>query len=228
VITDGRGALPTVWAHDSSGRNIAFQGGSMFEFMIRDVFLNTAVLYTILYLVAKHEADYSFARVAMVTAVTSLGAFLIQIFLFEMIGWFTIGLVFLLTAAMIMTFCWVRLWKTVIVVTLFCAFHFGIEISVDDIQEHFFPDDSEDVDSAQTSAIDMAEIEASWEAAKKTLVLSGTISAGNGDFTAMVNGEVVDVNDTVSVRVKKKTYQWRVHSISKHDIKYERLGIQPK
>ena len=74
----------------------------------------------------------------------------------------------------------------------------------------------------------MAEIEASWEAAKKTLVLSGTISAGNGNFTAMVNGEVLDVNDTVSVRVKKKTYQWRVHAISKHDIEYERLGIQPK
>ncbi len=113
----------------------------MFEFMIGDVFLNAAILCVILYLVAKHEAEYSFARVAMVTTVTSLGAFLIQIFLFEMIGWFTIGLVFLLTAAMIMMFCWVRLWKTVIVVTLFCAFHFGLEITADDIQEHFFPDE---------------------------------------------------------------------------------------
>jgi hypothetical protein len=204
----------------------------MFEFMIRDVFLNTAVLYTILYLVAKHEADYSFAKVAMVTAVTSLGAFLIQIFLFEMIGWFTIGLVFLLTAAMIMTFCWVRLWKTVIVVTLFCLFHVGIEIGVDGVQEHFFPDNSEGADSTQTStqtnAISVAKIETGWEAAKKMLLLSGTMSAGNGDFTAMVNGEVLEVNDTVSARVKTKTYQWRVRAISKHDIKYERLGIQPK
>ena len=204
----------------------------MFEFMIGDAFLNAAILCAILYLVAKHEADYSFAKVAMVTAVTGLGAFLIQLFLFDMIGWFTIGLVFLLTAAMIMTFCWVRLWKTVIVVTLFCLFHVGIEIGVDGVQEHFFPDDSEGADStqtsAQTSAIDVAEIETGWEAAKATLVLSGTMSAGNGEFTAMVNGEVLEVNDTVSARVKTKTYQWRVRAISKHDIKYERLGIQPK
>ena len=204
----------------------------MFEFMIGDVFLNAAILCAILYLVAKHEADYSFAKVAMVTAVTGLGAFLIQIFLFEMIGWYTIGLVFLLTAAMIMTFCWVRLWKTVIVVTLFCAFHVGIQIGVDGVQEHCFPDDSKDANGTQRSAqrneIDMAKIESGWEAAKKTLVLSGTISAGNGDFSAMVNGEVLDVNDTVSVHVRTKTYQWRVHAISKHDIEYERLGIQPK
>jgi hypothetical protein len=200
----------------------------MFEFMIGDVFLNAAILCAILYLVAKHEADYSFAKVAMVTAVTGLGAFLIQIFLFDMIGWYTIGLVFLLTAAMIMTFCWVRLWKTVIVVTLFCAFHFGIQIGVDGVEQHFFPDNSEGVDSMQTSAISVAKIETGWEAAKKMLLLSGTMSAGNGEFTAMVNGEVLEVNDTVSVRVNTKTYQWRVHAISKHDIEYERLGIQPK
>ena len=41
----------------------------MFEFMIGDVFLNAAILCAILYLVAKHEADYIFAKVAMVTAV---------------------------------------------------------------------------------------------------------------------------------------------------------------
>ncbi len=47
----------------------------MFELMLIEIFVNAAVLRLILFLIAKHEADYSFSKVAMTTAGIGLQGF---------------------------------------------------------------------------------------------------------------------------------------------------------
>ncbi|MBT3191771.1 MAG: hypothetical protein HN341_04385 [Verrucomicrobia bacterium] len=201
----------------------------MLGFMLGDIFVSAAILCVILHLVAKHESDYSFAKVAMVTAAISLGGFLIQVFLFERIGWFTIGLVFVLAMFMIMTFCWVRFWKALLIVTLFCLFHTGIRVGIKGITGALFAGAQPQQQTPRSSRVsDLAASEAEWKEAREGLVLSGTMSSDLGGYTAMVNGEVVDVGDTVSIQDRKRTFLWRVHSISKHDIEYERIGTQSK
>ncbi len=202
----------------------------MLEFMIGDIFTNAAILCAILYLVARHEADYSFSKVAIVTAITGLGAFLIQMFLFEHIGWFTIVPVFVMTTAMIMIFCWVRLWKTLLVVTLFCLFHVAIIVGIDDIKTRFFPE-QEEVHATSDQHVGWVRAPgdkyAGWADARKALVKTGTLITEQGAYTAIVNGEVVDVNDTVTIHDKTRTYYWKVNAISKHDISYKQLNAQP-
>jgi len=190
----------------------------MLEFMLGDIFVNAAVLCLILYLVAKNEADYSFAKVAMVTAVIGLGSFLIQLFLLEKIGWLTIIPVFALATAMVMIFCWVRFWKTILVVVLFCLFHVGIKIGIEDIQRRLFP---EHVPVSNCKY-------AGWEEARMDLKLSGTLVSERGGYAAMINGEVFEEGDVVEHDDTDKTYQWKIHAITKHEIEYKQLGIVPK
>jgi hypothetical protein len=98
------------------------------------IFIEAAILCTILYIVAKHEADYSFAKVAMVTAAIGVGSFMIESFLWERLGWYTVIPVFAFTAAMLMAFCWITLWKAVIVIIFFTGFHVLLNVGVAKIQ----------------------------------------------------------------------------------------------
>lgn len=104
--------------------------------MILEVFIQAAVLCTILYVVARYEADYSFQKVAMVAAGIGLGNMLIQSLLQPHVP---VGLQSLLvipciifTAFMIMTFCWINVWKSVLVVLVFVGFqllsHLGMQV----------------------------------------------------------------------------------------------------
>ena len=96
------------------------------SFMILQVFMQAAVLCGILYAIAKYEADYSFQKVAMVAAGIALGNVLITALLQERIKpdlhWVLVFPCIAFTAVMIMTFCWVSLWKSVLVVVIFVLF----------------------------------------------------------------------------------------------------------
>jgi hypothetical protein len=106
----------------------------MITIIAAQIFIQAAVLCGILYVVARHEADYSFAKVAMVTAAIGVGSFIIESILWEKLGWFTVIPVLIFTAAMLMTFCWITLWKSVIVIVLFTGFHLLLNIGVAKLQ----------------------------------------------------------------------------------------------
>lgn len=95
----------------------------MLTLMLAQIFLEAFVLCIILYLVAKHEADYSFAKVAMVTGAVTAGSAIIEALAGEKLGPFTAIPVLAFIAFMLMTFCWITLKKSILVVLLFCTFH---------------------------------------------------------------------------------------------------------
>jgi hypothetical protein len=229
------------------------------SFMIGNITANALVLAALLYLIAKHEADYSYAKVMMVTAVIGLGSFVIQAFLFEKLGWFSMILVFAMATAMIMIFCWTTLWKTMLVVVLFCIIHVGLKIGFAMLQQMLIPSAADSAVDAPTAAETAAEaatppatqtnkpsflaritsrVKASgspgkskystWEEAKEALVLSATASNNRGGYAAMVNGEMLEVGDVVSVPDGTNVYRWRVQSISKHVIEYEQLSLDTR
>jgi hypothetical protein len=193
------------------------------NFIIADITSNAVILCLILYLVAKHEADYSFAKVAMVTAVIGLVAFLVQTFLFDKIGWFTMAVVFVLATALVKQFCWLRWGKTILVVVLFCACHVGLKIGMAMLKGE--PVEQSGV--VTKKSIDRNKYKG-WNDARKELVLSATMISDTGDYAAMVNGEIVEVGDIVSVPDDSIIYRWKVDKISKHAIEYIQLRIDTK
>jgi len=101
------------------------------------IFLEAGVLCLLLYLVARHEADYSFQKVAMVTAGITVGSLLLEGLLSEHIGNFTVLPVLGFVIVMLMTFCWVSFSKSIIVVVVFCCFHVGLAMGVSALQAYF-------------------------------------------------------------------------------------------
>lgn len=95
----------------------------MIALAVGQIIIEAAVLCLILRLIAKHEADYSFAKVAMVTGGMSLGSILIDALLSPHIGRFAILAVLAFIAFMLWTFCWTSFRKTVLVIAFFTAFH---------------------------------------------------------------------------------------------------------
>ncbi|MFH0879837.1 MAG: hypothetical protein V2A34_09005 [Lentisphaerota bacterium] len=109
----------------------------MFVGMLFDIFVNAFVLCGILFLVARHEADFEFAKVAMVSAFISLGNILLPGLLFLSLqqlglqgmpafGIWVAGSLLMITAFfifMIMKFCWVSFPKALLVLVLFMAFY---------------------------------------------------------------------------------------------------------
>jgi len=73
--------------------------------------------------VARHEADYSIAKVAMVVAGLTLGTFLISALAGPHIGKFTILVNLAFICFMLMTFCWITLRKSIVVVALYSCFY---------------------------------------------------------------------------------------------------------
>ena len=102
----------------------------MIEMMLAQVFLEAGALCLILYLVARHEADYSFAKVAMVTAGIIAGSLLLQALLMDYLGPWTVLPILAFVTFMVMTFCWVSFWKSVLVVILFAGFHALLTLGV--------------------------------------------------------------------------------------------------
>lgn len=54
--------------------------------------------------------------------------------------------------------------------------------------------------------------------------VSGIMKGGQGQFTAIVNGDVVSVGDTVIDRVGGETYRWRITGIGEDGVVFDPLG----
>jgi len=116
----------------------------MITIMAAQIFIQAGVLCLLLYLIAKHEADYSFTKVAMVTAGIMAGTLLLDALLSERLGWFSILPQLGFIAFMIMTFCWISFWKSIVVVLIFSALHVALALGVAAIDRKM----NETVDSA--------------------------------------------------------------------------------
>ena len=62
----------------------------MLTFLLAKIAIEALVMCLILYVVARHEADYSFQKVFMVAAGTSLGNVLIDVAFYKYLGAFVI------------------------------------------------------------------------------------------------------------------------------------------
>lgn len=98
----------------------------MFTIMFIGVMVKAALLCGLLYAVAKHEADYSFSKVAMVTAGLALGSMCIDGIVAPQLGIWTAIVHVAFICFMIMTFCWISFAKSLIVVGIYCAIHFAM------------------------------------------------------------------------------------------------------
>lgn len=111
----------------------------MMSFLIAEIFLKAAVLSLILYAFARHEADYSFQKVAMVTAGIALGGFWLEHFIpfflgrvasawlsaewIWILGWVcALAILTLFVAFMVKTFCWVSSRRAVGVALVYIVF----------------------------------------------------------------------------------------------------------
>lgn len=100
------------------------------DIMIVEIFLKAFVLCGLLYLVARNEADFDFAKVAMVTAGISIGTFFIDLLLQPHIGVLTFIPSIAFVMFMIMKFCWAPFWKALLVTFLYLVFNIALAIGV--------------------------------------------------------------------------------------------------
>ena len=67
----------------------------------------------------------------------------------------------------------------------------------------------------------------SWNEAMKKVVINGVSSRKNNEFFAVINGDVKQVGDTVSVRLGTSVYTWAVDDIeSPGSVKLRRLSVR--
>lgn len=102
----------------------------MITLMLAEIFLKAAVLCILLILFARHEADYSFQKVAVVTAAITLGSILLEAFGKATLGWLILIPLVAFILFMLTTFCWVRWWKALIITVLFLAFNIVLAYGV--------------------------------------------------------------------------------------------------
>ena len=108
------------------------------ELMVAEIFLKAFVLCGILFLVARHEADFAFNKVVLVTCGITLGLFAMEAFLAPALAGYmppvasaavTILVGASFVAFMVVRFCWVRVWKGIIITILFMAFSIGLSVA---------------------------------------------------------------------------------------------------
>lgn len=96
------------------------------EILAAKIFIEAAILCGLLRLIAKHEADCSYTKVVIVSAVMTTVNFFLLAILLPKIGFFVIIPIALFVSFMISTFCWVSKGKSIIIVTIYLAFHLGL------------------------------------------------------------------------------------------------------
>lgn len=110
----------------------------MMELMIGGIFLRALVLCGILFLVARHEADFAFSKVVLVTCGITLGSFAMEALLAPALAEYmpllaVAAVTFLVEAAfvtfMMVRFCWVRLWKGIAITLLFMGLRVGLNLA---------------------------------------------------------------------------------------------------
>ncbi|MFC1454053.1 hypothetical protein ACFLQL_02610 [Verrucomicrobiota bacterium] len=104
--------------------------------MLFEVFINAFLLLILLYIVARDEADFEFRKVMMVTAGIVLGTVILDGVLTKLIGAFTIIPIIAFVVFMVMKFCWVRFWRSLLIVIPFLIINSSISNSVASFQEN--------------------------------------------------------------------------------------------
>lgn len=67
-----------------------------------------------------------------------------------------------------------------------------------------------------------------WQGAERQIVIKGIIEGPGNSNAAVINGQVVQAGDVISVIFGPKTYKWKIVSItSKESIKFHRLSVGP-
>ena len=64
-----------------------------------------------------------------------------------------------------------------------------------------------------------------WDEALRTVSIKGIMSVGGGKFTAVVNDQIVNEEDTVSVVFEGRKYIWKVARISADGVKFQKLSV---
>lgn len=100
------------------------------DMMIVEIFLKAFVLCGLLYIVARNEADFEFAKVAMVTAGISLGTFFLDFLLQPRIGILSLIPSFAFVMFMVMKFCWAPFWKAFLVTFLYLLFNIILAVGL--------------------------------------------------------------------------------------------------
>ena len=98
--------------------------------LLFEVFIKAFLLCILLYIVARDEADFEFRKVTMVTASIVLGAVILDAILTRFIGLFTLIPIAAFIVFMIMRFCWVRFWRSLLVAVPFLILNIMISTSV--------------------------------------------------------------------------------------------------
>jgi hypothetical protein len=142
------------------------------ELMIGQILLQAFILCGLLYLIARHEADFDFAKVAMVVAGITFGNFFIELSLLPRIGLFTILVEIAFVVFMTTKFCWLRWWKAVIVSVLFVAAQvgmaFGVNLLVSKVDQTVDEAGGTLLEQQQQDTVEAAKmIQEMWGAAEK-------------------------------------------------------------
>ena len=106
----------------------------MIELMVAEVCIKALALVGILYLVARHEADFSFQTVAMVTAGLMAASVVLDALLTPYIGLFTAVPIVLLVVMAVHRFCWVPWQKAILVALLFGLFNALVALGAAQVQ----------------------------------------------------------------------------------------------
>ena len=93
------------------------------------------VLCLILYLFGKDDADYDFHKVLMVVAGTALGNTVLSVALSSAlppayVAWARPLVEVAFSAFMVMSFCWISIWKSILVVLIFSLLHVGFGLGM--------------------------------------------------------------------------------------------------
>lgn len=98
--------------------------------LLFELFVKAFLLLLLIYIVAREEADFDFQKVAMVTAALALGAVVLNAFLAPYIGALTLIPIAALAVFMVMKFCWVRFWRSLLIVIPFLIINIMISSAV--------------------------------------------------------------------------------------------------
>lgn len=98
--------------------------------LLIEVFIKAFLLLILLYIVARDEADFEFRKVTMVTAGIVLGAVILDATLTRMIGLLTLIPIAAFIVFMVMQFCWVRFWRSLLVAIPFLILNVMISTAV--------------------------------------------------------------------------------------------------
>jgi hypothetical protein len=123
------------------------------DLVFASIILQALILCGLLYLIARHEADFEFAKVAMVVAAITLGNFMIEKMLTPRIGLFSLGAEFTFVVLMIWKFCWLRWWKALVVSLLFVAVQVGMTFGLAMVVQKV----DESVDDAGGTVVEQAD-----------------------------------------------------------------------